>query len=294
MVTVDVASATITHDKSKVKLACHIIPSTASGTGNPVAVGHMTQNFNVSKSNDITAGHAWTADAEVGVSGPQSEINTWEFGFMQFQKLNALNFFYAGLRAEYGGIAVNAHLPPAMIQAVCLDSDNAFSPWTNANTKGSAVFDPKSGKVKVSTGDHPMHRVATMLGNNRTGEDNFLFQAIDDRDFWTVFVARDPAGNMQHLAHFRWKLRYEFTFKWRKGVPAGTFVGKPPTFDTPVAGAPTEPLIQKLLKNPAQPQANSLMKQAILQAVATPNTANRKDLSVDERFGVLPKDFWTT
>jgi hypothetical protein len=294
MVTIDTASATISQDVAKAKLACHIMPAAASGTGNPLAIGNMTENFSVSKSNDITAGHAWTATAEVGVTGPAAEVNTWDFGFMQFQRLNALNFFYAGLRSEYGGIAVNAHLQPAMIQAVCLDSDNAFSPWTHADTKGTKTFNAATGKVKVKTGDHPMHRVATMLGNDKTGEDNFLFQLIDDRDFWTVFVARDPAGTLQHLAHFHWHLRYEFTFKWRKAVPLATRAGRAELkFDAPAAGAPSEPSIQKLLKSPAQPQANSLMRQAILQAVAKPNTPNRKDTSVNERFGVIPKDFWT-
>lgn len=293
MVIVDIVSATITQDTGKAKIAVnpHIVPAATSGTGNPVTIGNLTENFDA---DETKAGHAFTATGEVGVSGPVSEINTWNFGFMQFQKMNSLNFFYAGRREQDGGIAVNAHLPPAMIQLVCLDSRNDFSPWTHGKTKGDLTFDPKTGKVKVNSGDHPMHRVATMLGNDKTGEDNFLFQLIDDREFWTVFVARDPKGTMQHLAHFHWQTRFVYTFKWRKAVPIGTkdTTRSKLVFDKPLPGAPAEPSIQKLLKNPAQPQANSLMKQAVPQAVGKPNTANRTDTSVNERFGVIPKDFW--
>jgi hypothetical protein len=298
MVNIVTAKITVDHAKAKIADPGHTIPGAKSGTGNPAFIGNLTHNFN---ENDKLCGHAFTATGEVEVSAAPGELNTWDFGFIQFQRLNAFTLMYGGMTADEGGIIVNAE--KAMTPLVCLDSKAAGTdstgkptghpPWTNAKTKGTLTFDAAAGKAKIETGDHPQHRVGTMLINKRTARDNFLFKLIDDRDYWTVFVARNPAGLMQHLAHFHWKLKYVYTFKWRKGEPKGA---KDPTsvltFDKPQPGPPTEPAIQGLLKNPAAPMANPVMMNGLQKAVEE-SSQHRIDTSVNERFGVFPKDFWS-
>jgi len=99
---------------------------------------------------------------------------------------------------------------------------------------------------QLELGDHPACRVPlTKKNSSRSNVDNFLFQVIDDREFWTIFTAQDPGVAPVYLAHFHWKVRYEFEFTWRDSKAvlrrSNSSVSVP---ERNVKGRPTEGALQ--------------------------------------------------
>lgn len=244
----------------------------------------------------LTRGHIIEGDAEyfndainfigtVQASTTPSEFKNWKFGFLQLQKINTLGIYYAGPTRKSGQIALLVHEGPAMPQTIHLDSEKNFAPWTHS-------FDAtlSAGKITAISGDHPASRAPRKMTNSATNAFNYLFHVIDDRRFWTVLTAEDPAGNFHHLAHVAWKLRYDFQFAWRNGSPklhkgASTFfVGDS------VIGAPTDKGLQSLLKNPKSPYSNEEVRKALKYTVLH-GEPNRHDWPV-RQYSNLPREFY--
>jgi hypothetical protein len=247
-------------------------------------VCHLTHNFN----NPDSVATAFTATGKVNIAlGPSDKLIGWEFGFVQFQKVNNIGFFYAGKKSSDGSISINVHKAPAMTQTLALDSNDTYSPWTKPGPR----FTHKAPKITCVTGDHPLTKVGRELVNQTTKATNFLFHIVDEREFVSVFSARDPNGTMQHLAHFDWKLRYDVKFTWKGGTPTHQMQSSS-TFKTGkvVQGPPTDQAIVALLPTLAGPQANTLMLAAIVKAINGGQGANRTDNA--KHFINVPFDFF--
>jgi hypothetical protein len=295
-ITVNAASATIDNfDKDKALPAIDVNPVGANSR-KPVVNTHLTNNFRSGVDDDRAA--AWRALGTVGVAvGPndQKELAGWDFGFLQFQKVNVVNLFFAGRSRSEGGLQLQAHVPPALATKVGRDSPtNDFNqPWMGSNTSGDKTVQMARGVAVVGVGDHPQLRTQAIFTNVKTGYENFLFHLVDDREFVTIFSALDPLGNFQHLAHFHWHARWEFRFIWKARQPVaikqeGAFFKMDPV----AQGPPKESEIQAFLKDPEKsPRLGSLqLTNALVKSARGIGTPNRID--TEERFGVLPSDFF--
>jgi hypothetical protein len=246
----------------------------------------------------LTRGHFVEGDTEtfndainfigtVQAATTPGEFKTWRFRFIQFQKLDFLGMFYVGRKNKAGQVSMLMHEAPALVQSLHLDSENEFTPWTQA-------FDASlsAGKITAISGDHPASRAKNTITNRKTKALNFLFHTVDVRKFWTVFSAQDPTGNFHHLAHVEWNLRYDFMFVWENGIPK--VHQNRSTFSTgqSTLGAPTEESLKKLLKNPKPPHANPEVRKAMKQSVINGRPPNRSDLK-ERKFFNIPRQFFT-
>jgi hypothetical protein len=254
---------------------------------NPVGhiICHLTQGFNATTF-PRDQGSALTAGAHVPIAGDPAGTN---FGFVQFGRANFYGAFYAGRIPQEGSIGVLAHNPPALASAVMLDATGSPPiPFFQDPTLSSFV--PPS--VHSSWGDHPASRVPLKLRNSaRSNVHNFLFQFIDDRDFWTIFTAQDPGGALRYVAHFRWQVRYDVELMWRGGEAR---LRKAKSFfkvhERKTMGRPAEPALQAQLAAPTGPRANTAFAGAITLAFFGPRGANRSENL--NRFNTVPEDFW--
>lgn len=242
-------------------------------TDGNIVVCHLTGGFR--GPNDIDP--AFNALGEVSVSGSDAELRGFAFGFIQFQKLRNVSFTYSGGIVMPERVLISASAPPALTQNPALDSRAAFSPFTSA--------DPpilKPGKASNLMGDHPAAKAPASLTHRSSGRTDMLQSITDSREFWTAFVARNPAGVIQYLAHFHWELAYGFTLDWELSDLGGmrlktALSGSSVKFDPPAAGPPRAPEIAGMLANPRPPQANDLMLAAVRAAVLG-GPPNRQDL----------------
>ena len=214
---------------------------------------------------------AFNATGQVKVTGSPAELAAFKFGFIQFQKINALNLKYGGGFVTNDSIGLFVNQPPALPQSLALDSRSSFTPFTSAD-----AFFMDQGKVTNAMGDHPALRAPASLTNLHSGRINFLSSLDDQREFWTVFTAVDPSGKFQHLAHFHWVLKYNFLFEMTDKLQVKLSLSSI-DFGTPKLGPPTEPELAGLLANPIPPQANDLMLGAIRASVLG-GLPNRLDL----------------
>ena len=254
-------------------------------------VCHLTQGFSANEVFDPTRPNksalAWTGAGKMKITkGPADKLDLWDFGFVQFQKVNSFSFFFAGKTASAGAISILAHEPPAMPHKTLLDSVSAFSPWT----KGTPRFKRNGLDVECGTGDHPMVASALSLVNRLTNQQNFLFHIVNEREFFTALAAMDDRGVLIYVRHFHWKLAYDFKFNWRNNRPVKASSSSTLTFGTIEKGAPTAPELGSLLRSPLPPFANDAGKAAVTAAVTGFNTATRKDLP--RRFANVPPTFF--
>ena len=282
-VAVDAKSASITLAKDKAQ------PDVAVRSGGIVC--HLTNGFDPNEQFDPTKPNrsrlAWSATGKLKLTKAAADSLTgWEFGFIQFQKVNAISFFYAGKTASAGSIIIHAHEPPLLPQKTALDSFVGFSPWT----KNTPRFKATGNDIECETGDHPMMAAGFSRKNRKTNQDNFLFHVIDDREFFTVLSARDPAGKLTHLRNFHSHLRYDFQFNWRANNPVKRTNTSSITFGTILDGPPTAAELSGMIADPIGPFANDLCTTSVLHAVTTSNPTNRNDL--DRRFVNVPPDFF--
>lgn len=242
---------------------------------------HLTSGF----SSEDSIGHAFTANGSVNVSAKPGDLVGWDFGFIQFHKVNFVATFYAGRTTSQGAVAIQAHIPPATLQPLTLDSEADITPWTK---EAGRRFRNVPGKITASTGDHPLFRAPLEVTNQTTGEKNLILEVIDNRDLWTVFTAQDPTHSNQYLAHFRWSLRNHYKFVWRAGRPAAINHSSFKIMD-PVSGPPPEGELASLLANPRPPHSNPTSRLALRNAVLG-GPPNREDLR--EWFRTVPGDFF--
>jgi hypothetical protein len=164
-------------------------------------------------------------------------------------------------------------------------------PWFEDPSRTSFV--PPS--IHSSWGDHPASKIPSKIKNSfASNVDNFIFHFIDDRDFWTIFTAKDPGDTLRFIAYFHWQIRYEAKFMWRNGeanVRMSQSFFKMHERNT--KGRPKEADIQAILTNPAAagPRANVAFGNAINQAFFGPRGSNRSESP--SRFLNVPIDFWT-
>jgi hypothetical protein len=254
------------------------------------AVCHLTQGFTSTPIGTWRADDAFSLTGHVKVTPGQDDtlltLNKWQFGFIQFVRLNFLGFFYAGRTKQEGSISILCHIKPALPRAVWLDSDDKYSPWTRKEPRFQFV----APEIKSETGDHPAATAGWELPNSNTNVTNFLFHIVDSRDFWSVFTAIDPSGATHHLAHFHWSVRYDVLFRWRGGNPDVRETQS--SFDPHenIKGRPKDPDLQALLTNPVGLQYNDIIKQAIQQSMTSGQTPNRHDNP--QWFVNVPNDFF--
>ncbi len=296
-ITVNTSSAKITTNSSAAVPNIYVDPIGLSGK--PIVNTHLTNNFvpGAISSAGTQAAFAWTAIGEVAVAVTVRDPNlsSWNFGFIQFQKINQVFLIYAGKDRLDGSVVIQLDIPPALranLGRDCATSVDPNPPWTMTGTSGSLAFNAAKGLATSETGDHPQFLVPTIQPNFATGYDNYLLQLIDDREFFTIFSARDPQGNFQHLAHFTWSVRWKFTFGWRPGgIPIPT---KDPTtsfkMSGVVQGRPTQPTLQPFLQNPSSvARVGSPEMTGALRAAIAGGPPNRHDTK--ERIGVIPPTF---
>ncbi len=281
-----------------------IVPTVAvvrAGAGTDLLVNaHLSNNFDAGATSitGAAAGEAWHAVGKVGVGvgpGDAAELAQWNFGFLQFQKINALTLYYNGATRNGGGLVVQAHFPPALGRASGRDSGtlDPNPPWLRVGTAGTLTVDVAKGVATAETGDHPMVLVGSRRQNAKTASTNYLSQLVDDRQFVTVFSARDPQGVYTHLAHFAWSVVWDFNFVWvdseprpRRGGPTRFTMGPV------VLGPPTDPSVTGFLANPAAAVklGTSEQRAALLSAINAP-PPNRIDS--EDPIGAYPDDFYT-
>ena len=249
---------------------------------------HLTQGFDPGLF-PAEQGKALTAGAHVPLgNGPEGTT----FGFVQLARANFFGAFYSGRIASEGSIGVVAHTPPALLNPLMLDA---------SGTPPDPFFqDPSSSSFTAPTmnsswGDHPACRVPLTKKNSaRSNVDNFLFQVIDDREFWTIFTAQDTGGLLRYLAHFHWKLRYEFNFVWSDGKAvlrqSNSSIA---VTERLVKGRPADADLQGLLNTPTGTRANVLFDLALRSAFNGGVGPNRSENRQRFTRPILPADFWS-
>jgi hypothetical protein len=260
-------------------------PSFDFDAGKTFLFGHLTKGWSGSDWVD----DAITCTATVPVSGPRAETDLLEVGFVQVARAVSFQAFYAGRIASEGGIALNYFVPPALASNALLDggSKGARDPWYR-----NPVFSTVSGgRRSATTGDHPGMVARLSLENrSRSNVRNFLFHCFMDREFWTILTALEPGGQPQYIAHFQWKVRYEFKLTWKDGSP-----NQPINLSTirvvskQSAGRPTDADLQGILNDPKGDRANKLGVRAEA-ATVTGAPPNRTDNRI--RFTTVPDNFW--
>jgi hypothetical protein len=275
MASFDASTANIDTTSEKAKPAVWVWPK--------AVVCHLTRGY--SGDNDTeTINPAINFNGRVNATGGEKDWTGWRFAFIQLHKVHQMGFWYAGKRPADGGIGIIVNKPPALTKDLCLDSEDAFKPWTRADDH--YFFE---GKARNFSTDHPACRAKRDLPNTVTSRMNYLFHIVDRRELWTVFTVRDPAGKFQHLAHVRWKLEYNFQFRWRNDKPEVATDSSSFTVDAFKKGAPTDSELTPLLEKPEPPLANPSTRAAITAAVLG-GPPNRTDL--DRRFANVPFDFY--
>ena len=252
---------------------------------------HLTQGF-ASSSFPAGQSNAITANANVPITlGPRESVSDSDFGFVQIGRVNPgqsfSGIFYAGRMRSEGSVTINPNIPPALASPILYDSTGSPpDPWFETPTPS---FTPP--KINASWGDHPAIKVPLKIRNSGRNVDNFLFQLIFDRDFWTIFTATDPAGKIIYIAHFHWQVRYDVELMWRNQdatVRHNRSVAK--VIDAKVKGAPTDTDLQPLLTNPSGDRANKLYGKAVTQAFFGARGPNHTEN--DKWFTTVPNDFW--
>lgn len=248
---------------------------------------HLTKGFDAA-SFPNEQGKALSAGAHVPLDGGPDGTT---FGFVQLARANFFGAFYAGRIPSEGSIGVIAHTPPALSNPVMLDAFGS-PPMPFFIDPENSTFDAPT--MHSSWGDHPACRVPLKLKNSKVSKvDNFLFQVIDDRDFWTIFTGRDADGTNRYLAHFHWKLRYEVEIMWRAGeavLRASKSVLSVPERNS--KGRPVDGDLQTMLNAPALPRANVAFGVALRLAFNGATGANRSENLRWFTSSALRSDFW--
>ncbi len=249
---------------------------------------HLTKGFDPG-SFPNGQGKALTAGAHVPLgNGPEDTT----FGFVQLARANFFGAFYAGRIPSEGSVGVLASTPPALLTPVMLDATGTPPDPFFIDPASSSFVSPQ---INSSWGDHPACRVPlTKKNSSRSNVDNFLFQVIDDREFWTIFTAQDPGVAPRYLAHFHWKVRYEFEFTWADGKAvrrrSNSSISIP---ERNVKGRPTEGALQGLLNAPKGTRANVLFDLALRSAFNGGTGPNRSENPQRFTRPILPANFWT-
>jgi hypothetical protein len=257
--------------------------------GNNVVIFHLTKGFSLIRVEDIglEPDPAFQGLGHFTLSlGPRDTLKGWDFGFIQLAKLNAGAAFYAGRIRNEGSISVLFR--NAMPAFLLLDSRTDRTPFTQP--KG-LQFQRNGNTITCGTQDHPALKVPRELRNSGRNVNNFLFQVVDDREFWSVLSVSDPQDQKKYLAHFHWQISNDVTFAWRDGKPVVTKKRCRFTVLGQGKGAPADAELQGLLANPVPPQFNETAQNAVVQAFRGARGPNRTENNT--WFVNVPPDFFT-
>jgi hypothetical protein len=288
------SSARIKVDHKKAKQAAQPL--------GPHAVFHLTEGFDAKvyeATRDLDKNlPAIKATGRVSVPSGKDSIRGWKFGFIQVNRLTTRGRWYAGKHYSGGRISFLLDQSPARKQLITLDTVgqvdpvSASSPWMRPLTTHTFL----NNEVTCDFADHPGWAISLEVENLTTLEQNYLFDAINDSEFWTIFASQDPAGNFEYLAHFHWRLRYRATCTWLSGKPQlkhdkSSLLGDMSilTFDEVKQGAPTDTDVAKFLANPTGPNSN---KANILASNAAKTAPNPNRGESDHWFMNVPRNFW--
>lgn len=264
MIQIDFDSATMTLEPETAKPA-----TTAS---DKFVSTHLTKGF---ISPDVEAeknGVAFHIRGEVDIlADSQAELDDIAqgrriFNFIQVCRFNAIETTWTGRTPNEGEVTfvVVPPVPFSASQRVNLDSSKSSNPFMNNLRPTVTVAGNVGQKIKAhlvaKMGDHPNARLPLAPPQNRiTRSPNFLHTRTDDREFFSVFVARDEQNVLQPpLAHMRWRLVYNLQLKWARRKPTPELVSPIFQFDPFVKGGPTEAEIKAVVDNPVPPFANDV------------------------------------
>jgi hypothetical protein len=191
-------------------------------------VCHLTQGFNSaavpnSEFGSVTDGSidkaisepAWRAKAEFQLdTDDSSQIDQFEFGFIQIMFDGLFLLQYAGAKRALGAISIQ----PDFQNEHYLDSNPSHTPWTLPPADRQIVI---GNRVTCFTGDHP-----AFLAKRRTENFHPTFEtsaAVDNHfqfinhgmHFITVLAQFEKRTlKVEPLASFRWDLKYLFEVKY--------------------------------------------------------------------------------
>jgi hypothetical protein len=282
------ASTTLTVDRTGAIPALAVFDAEVGSQPSAGALCHLTRGANIADARiDASAGGRFgpairmTGTVEVTLE-PAETLRDWRFGFIQFANLLVRSALWAGKRPVYGSVFANWAIPPAFRKNPSLDSQGATLPFTdNSDFTTKVLLSGPSGtrvRVEAAMGDHPNSRIPLRMDNVLTFADQFLVNSRLDLELTTVFVARNPFQEFEHLAHFSWHLIFDARFRWRGGAPIGNLADGRLDVGAVTLGPPVAANLQALLKTPAAPVYNDLVEVALAIQHSKPPNMNRHEL----------------
>jgi hypothetical protein len=182
------------------------------------AVLHLTGGYTSFRDSESIK-HAWTATGQAPPQTKSGTVGDEEFGFLQTQSAEVMQYFYAGEKRSHGSLTID--VGQSLNPKTCLDSEDDVAPFTS-NVRS---FD--NGTWRAMTGDHPASRCILKLGNVATNKPNFLFHAIDRRSFVTVLTFR-LGTQFIPLRWFKWSVSHQFQDQLRRGEVRAARLGRRP------------------------------------------------------------------
>lgn len=239
---------------------------------------HLTKGFSTTPGGKT---NALFIKGSVNAQTTIAELETWHFGFIQLMELNEYRIVYIGRTPGDGQTTIRTST------GFLLDSGPSIKPWTSLVP---AILTPAS-KIEADFGDHPSSKAANNITNQLTNAALFLYKFTDHRTVVSTFVAEDPQGNRQFLAHMIWIVNYDFRFKWRDGSPVK--LENSSRFFNGISnlGLPADATVSALIKQPKPPFYNQHAHSEVLKAVRRGPPGR-----VDEDFRsdpTVPSDFFT-
>lgn len=291
MLNFDMSTLKLAVDKTSAVHAAALVPP-----GNPtVAVLHLTNGANTTTPG-AKFNPAYTITGSVDVLlDDANDRNGWSFSFIQFANLMVRSTLYGGRTVSEGSIFDNFAVAPAFPTNPSLDSTKGNEPFMGLLASPETTVStgpPIRMTIERKTGDHPHSQQALVNGNLTSGVNNFLWNMRLDLGLTTCFVAKDPKGTLQYLAHLTLHCIYDAKFSWQGNKCTGGVVGNPRLDVGPMTqGKPTDKTLQTLLANPKGPLYNDLCdaanKKVLTLQTSTPpihNESATRDPSIPANF----------
>lgn len=247
-------------------------------TNRKVMAFNLRNGFDFTQLNQTS--HAFEMNGHVKVSFDRTDNpRALTFGIIQFMRQKQMRLVYAGRDESEGHIEIDelSALGSDFFHDR-LDRQAGITPFVSI----ASQFDAGTGEVTCPFGDGPGSVVDEVVWNTSTNAKNFLFEATDAREAWTLLVVKNELGKFQVLSSLHWDVDYFARFQWREGsclpkVDTSSFA-----MGTSNVGGPNEPRLNRFLSNlgPRMGAAyNTAVKAAVTQAIAPPPSTFRKDLT---------------
>lgn len=274
---IDLASARLTANPAgRISAKGSGSSDAAVKAGSENAFLHCTTNVNLAVADGVagreTFGNMLTYEAEVAFNAnatSQADRNEllldWELLFVQTSETILNEYEYAGRLASEGSIRID--VKPGFVPNPCLDANEKLSANFPFLQNDSRSTTPPVGTaaryvVRIVAGDNPFGLIPLQLQNLVAHATNFMFKARRDERFVVQFLARNLKRRQTILlAHFKWRVNWDAELRWgldtsKRVIPSGK-----PAIDIDAiatAGAPTDPKVLAIVRNPQRPSANEL------------------------------------